>query len=334
MSDVSHRPVVWMYSGQGSQYFAMGQELYQSEPVFRETFDMVSDYASQWIGASIAHIVYKHEGGRFDPFDRTLHTHPALFAVQYALDRTLRDRGFRPDYVLGYSLGEFVAFTVGGVLAWRDAVRALLYHAQTLERTPLDGRMMAILDSPVLFHELSNRFPGLELAAVNTPRHFVITGATSLIQQAQEWLSGCDIDSVTLPVTQPFHSSALGFADDSLRRLMETFFLGEVETPIVSSERAGILRRLSDGVSWRMTRGAIRFQRALAELEASGPKQYVDLGPSATLASFVRQNLAAGAPSEVIPIITPFAQDRKNLEAAGHKLRASTADFSFQEGLV
>jgi acyl transferase domain-containing protein len=323
-----------MYSGQGSQYFAMGQELYTHEPVFRETFQELSKYASRWTGESIANIVYGHGGRRFDPFDRTLHTHPALFAVQYAMDRTLRHRGLRPDFVLGYSLGEFVAFTVSGVLTWQDALSALLHHAQTLERTPSEGRMMAILDSPVLFRELTGRFPGMEIAAVNTPRHFVVTGRTHLIEQAHRWLEARDIDAVVLPVMQAFHSSALEFADDSLHRLMETSPLGNIQTPIVSAGRAGILYSLADGIWWRMTRGAIHFQRALAELEASGPKIYLDLGPSATLGSFVRQNLGAGAASEVIPIMTPFAQDRKNLAIAEEKLRRTRVEAPLQKGLA
>jgi acyl transferase domain-containing protein/acyl carrier protein len=298
----------------------MGQELYEQEPIFRETFVELSEYARRWTGESIVNIVYKYPGNRFEPFERTLFTHPALFAVQYAMDRTLRHYGYSPDFVLGYSLGEFVALTVSGVLSWQDALYALLHHAQTLERQPVAGRMMTVLASPDLFAELEVRFPGVELAAVNTPGHFVVSGLEQLINQAQKWLADQMIDVILLPVTQAFHSSALEFADSSLRRLLESFPLGEIRTPIISAERATILYRLADGISWRMTRGVIQFQRALGILEALGSKLYVDLGPSGTLASFVRQNLGHGADSEAIAIMTPFAQDRKNLAVAKEKL--------------
>lgn len=318
----SHRPVVWMYSGQGSQYFAMGQELYAYEPVFRETFQELSNYVQRWTGESIANVVYGHTGSRFDPFDKTLFTHPALFAVQYAMDRTLRSRGLQPDFVLGYSLGEFVALSVSGVLSWKDALYALIHHAQMLDRSPSNGCMMAVLHSPDLFIEIAKRFPEVELAAVNTPRHFVVTGPKQPISQMQQWLESKTIDAVVLPVTQAFHSKSLEFADISLRQLMSSFPLGQLHTPLVSSERADILYKLNDGISWRITRGSIQFQRALAKLEASGPKFYVDLGPSGTLASFVRQNLSAGVASEAAVIMTPFAQDLKNFRAVELKLRS------------
>ena len=318
----SYCPVVWMYSGQGSQYFAMGQELYAYEPVFRETFQELSNYVQRWTGESIANVVYGHSGSRFDPFDKTLFTHPALFAVQYAMDRTLRSRGLQPDFVLGYSLGEFVALSVSGVLSWKNALYALIHHAQILERSSSSGRMMAILYSSDLFTELAKRFPEVELAAVNTPRHFVVTGPNRSISQMQQWLESKMIDSVVLPVTQAFHSKSLEFADISLRQVMSSFPLGRLHTPLVSSERADIFYELNDGISWRITRGAIQFQRALAKLEASGPKFYVDLGPSGTLASFVRQNLSPEVASEAAVIMTPFAQDLRNFRAVEQKLRS------------
>ena len=51
-----------------------------------------------------------------EDFDNLLHTHPALFMVQYSLAQTLLRRGMKPDVVLGYSLGEWVALAVSGAL--------------------------------------------------------------------------------------------------------------------------------------------------------------------------------------------------------------------------
>jgi trans-AT polyketide synthase/acyltransferase/oxidoreductase domain-containing protein len=310
-----------MYSGQGSQHFAMGIELYEGEPVFRETFDEVSRYAQRWTGVSIAEVVYRHAGSRFDPFSETLLTHPALFAMQFAMDRLLRHRGFRPDFLLGYSLGEFVALTATGVLHWRDTIAALMHHAKSLDAIQTSGCMMAVLDSSALFRELEARFAGIELAAVNAPRHFVVTGPANPVHRAQDWLASQNVDTVMLPVSHAFHSAAVDATDDSLHRLMSGFTLGRIGTPVVSCAAGCIVYDLPNGLPQRITRWPIQFQQALAALEASGPKLYIDLGPSGTLASFVRQNLGPNPASEALTIVTPFAQDRRNLEALEARIR-------------
>jgi acyl transferase domain-containing protein len=316
-----------MYSGQGSQYFAMGIELYEHEPVFRETFDEVSRYAQRWTGESISEVVYRHAGSRFDPFSETRLTHPALFAMQFAMDRLLRHRGFRPDFLLGYSLGEFVALTTTGVLDWRDTIAALMHHAKCLDSIAASGSMMAVLDSSALFPELEARFSGVELAAVNAPRHFVVTGPAGPVHRAQDWLARRNVDTVMLPVSHAFHSVAVDATDDSLHQLMSGFRLGRIGTAVVSCAAGCIVHDLPNGLPKRITRRSIQFQQALAALEASGPKLYMDLGPSGTLASFVRQNLGPNPASEALMIVTPFAQDRKNLEALEARRRPLSTAF-------
>ena len=53
---------------------------------------------------------------------RTEHAQPILFAVEYALARLLMAWGIQPQAMIGYSLGEYVAACLAGVLSLEDAL--------------------------------------------------------------------------------------------------------------------------------------------------------------------------------------------------------------------
>lgn len=315
-------PIAWMFSGQGSQYYEMGSELYAREPVFRRWVADGSALVESLTGFSIAEIVYHRnaQANRFDPFDRTLHTHPALFIVQFALDRLLRQRGHRPDLVIGYSLGEFVAYAVAGILSWDDALRAVVKHAQLLERMASPGRMLAVLSSPGIFREYQPRFSGIEIAAVNSDKHFVVTGSVKEIESLHQALHERNINSVVLPVQMAFHSAAVDAIEFEFKAFLRSLPLSRLQTPVVSAERGEILSAVEPESFWNVTRNSINFQRMIALLEARGPCLYVDLGPSGTLAGFVRQNLGRATESETLTILSPFGQNLRNLSLVESRL--------------
>ena len=96
---------VFMFSGQGSQYFQMGRELFEKNETFRDWMIRLDDIPRHVSGKSVIEVLYSDVYGKGDRFDRTLLTHPAIFMVEYSLAETLVEAGVRPDMVLGVSLG-------------------------------------------------------------------------------------------------------------------------------------------------------------------------------------------------------------------------------------
>ena len=76
-----------------------------------------------------------------------------------------------------------------------------------------------------------------------------------------------------------------------------------------------VLSKLPPEFFWTVVRGSIRFRDTIATLERDGPFRYIDVGPSGTLANFVKYGLPAGSRSTAFPTLTPFGRDRKNLAA-------------------
>lgn len=74
----------FMFSGQGSQYYHMGKELFKENTVFRQSMLEMDAIAARRIGTSIVEEIY-HPGKRVsDPFDSILFP-PRHFMIEYSL---------------------------------------------------------------------------------------------------------------------------------------------------------------------------------------------------------------------------------------------------------
>ena len=118
--------IVFMFSGQGSQFFHMGRDLYESEPVFRRAMDSMDTIAGDMTGRSVVKEIYDPGKGKWDRFDDISLSHPAIFMVQAALVRTLAERGIVPDAVMGTSLGEFVGAALYGVMDFETGFKKVI----------------------------------------------------------------------------------------------------------------------------------------------------------------------------------------------------------------
>ncbi|MCS6844070.1 MAG: type I polyketide synthase, partial [Caldilineales bacterium] len=117
--------VVFMFSGQGSQYVGMARDLYEREPVFRAELDHCCALLQRHLGFDLRSVLFPA------PSDETVASHrliqtavtqPALFAVEYALARHWMAWGVQPAAMIGHSIGEYVAACLAGVFSLEDAL--------------------------------------------------------------------------------------------------------------------------------------------------------------------------------------------------------------------
>lgn len=305
---------VFMFSGQGSQYFHMGKELFEKNDTFREWMVRLDDIARRLSGRSVIETLYADVHGRGDPFNRTLLTHPAIFMVEYSLAQTLIHEGVWPDMVLGVSVGSFAAVAVAGVIGVEDAMTAVMRQAIALEECCEPGGMTAVMADPALFAEdfLSGHS---ELAAVNFSSHFVVSAKQTELKGIEAALRKHDIGYQRLPVSFPFHSQWIDKAKAPFESFMRSIQCKQARVPLVCCDRTTVLSDLSDGYFWNVVRRPIRFRETTARLEQQGACRYIDVGPAGTLATFLKYGMPATTKSTVHAILTPFGFDQKNLAA-------------------
>lgn len=306
-------PIVFMFSGQGSQYFHMAEELYQGEPVFRRWMDRLDQIAAEGTGASVLDYLYNRERKISDSFHDIRFSHPAIFMVEYSMTQVLLERGIQPDLVLGASMGEYAAAAVSRMVSAEDCLRMIVRQAAIFERTCPPGGMLTILTAPDLFFDNPRLYESCQLASVNYNSHFVVSGGSWELDSLEEYLSRQGMSCLRLPVDFGFHSSFIDAAEEPFTGELNTLHMKQPEIPFVSSMTGTILNDVHRGHFWRIVRQPVMTVKTFRYLEAFGSHLYLDLGPSGTMANFVKNNLAADSESQFFNVITPFGGELKKI---------------------
>jgi len=313
------KSLVFMYSGQGAQYFQMGRALFDGDPAYRDALLRAQTLCGPIEGRTVSEILFSRPLGESDRFDRLAETHPVLLAIAWALTEALAARGLQPDRVLGYSLGETVAAVVTGALSLDQAFWALRAQAALYERVAPPGRLVAVLcprDRIDQAHEWSGR---AHLAAVNGPGHVVVALAEADLRPFLAWLDERRIVSVVLPVRFGFHSPLVEAVRQGFMDIARQLGFGRPRRPMLSCALAGPVETLDAVHFWGVNRGMVRFADTVHDLVADPRAVLIDVGPSGTLAGFIR--IAGGARAQVLPLINQFGRDMQTVERVVESIR-------------
>ncbi|MGW2443549.1 ACP S-malonyltransferase [Streptomyces sp. NPDC001675] len=307
-------PVVFMFSGQGSQYHRMGEELFETDEVFRTALLRYDAVAAGLLGESVLARVFDPARTKNDPFVDTRLTHPAIVMIELALAETLRAAGIEPDHLLGSSLGEYAAAVVSGSIDVETCLRLLVRQADGLSAAP-HGGLLAVITRPDGRDRLPE-LPGCEVAARNYPGHIVVAGADADLDRAEATLRAAGVLHQRVPVEYAYHSSLMDGVLADCRAAFDGVTFAPPGIPWVSCVDGRLVERPGADHFWQVARRPIEFERAMAAMRARGDFLYLDLGPSGTLHNFVRGNLTTGDRSRSLPLLSPFGHDPRVLEQA------------------
>jgi trans-AT polyketide synthase/acyltransferase/oxidoreductase domain-containing protein len=308
-----NKNIIYMFSGQGSQYYQMGRELFEENLDFHKWMTDLNDKVYQLTGDSVLEQIYSKKP-REQRLNQNLLSFQALFMVQYALARVFLDNQLKPDYLLGESMGEFVSIALAGAMEIEEGVELLVKHCNIMESCCEEGSMIVILDDSDLYYSMPIIRDNSELVSVNHGEHFVISGLREELNIILKCLEEKNIVHRRLPVQFGFHSSAIDPAASLYKEALQGVSIKEPQLPIVSCLCGDVLSKITKDYLWDVIRNQIKLQKAILKMEEKGDNLYIDLGPSGTLANHVDkilQDLPASN-SEVHPIMTPFNKDIKS----------------------
>jgi acyl transferase domain-containing protein/acyl carrier protein len=183
--------VVFVFSGQGSQWFGMGQRLYMDEVVFRDALDRCDHAIRTHRGDSILDDLFADRAwSRLDDIDVV---QPAIFAVQVALASLWNSWGVKPDAVIGHSMGEVAAAHIAGALSLDDATKVICARGQLLRRASGRGAMLAAEITVTEAHRIIGRTNGdVAIAATNSHQTTVLSGDREALTEIMDELGRLD----------------------------------------------------------------------------------------------------------------------------------------------
>ncbi|AIY41032.1 Malonyl CoA-acyl carrier protein transacylase [Collimonas arenae] len=281
------RRTVFMYSGQGSQYYLMGKELYQNSAPFREAMDACDALHRAHTGRSMLAELY-NDTKRHEEMTDVLLAHPALFSLGYSLTQVLLHAGIEPDGVLGYSLGEYVAATVAGVVSLEDAMAMVICQARLLSEQASGGGMLSVLTPVEHFERHADVYRGGTLASVNFSGNFVVSGDQRTLLAIKERLDAQEIVSLLLSVDHGFHSAAVEPIEAEFRRFLQSLPRQTPRLPIYSAMHGRAIDAFDDQYFWDVLRQRVDFYKLMGSLSGQEGVRFVDLGPTGTLSSFIK----------------------------------------------
>jgi acyl transferase domain-containing protein/aryl carrier-like protein len=286
--------VVFMFPGQGSQQPAMADDLYRTEPRYREVFDRCAAIVEAEAGFDLRAIVYpeslpekKRDAEMY--LTRTSICQPALFAVEYSLALLLKSWGIQPALLLGHSLGEYVAACLSGVWSLEDALRIVAARGRLMESVP-EGRMLAV----PLPRESANALLGAEcsLAAVNGPASSVISGPSEAIQIIRCQLESQEVPARELSVHRAFHSAAMNEILPSFAQVLSSVRFHDPIIPFISNRTGRVISAATArSLSYWLEhlRCTVEFSAAVETLSEKPGRAFVEVGPGAVLGSSLRK---------------------------------------------
>ncbi|GLX92996.1 type I polyketide synthase [Herbidospora sp. NBRC 101105] len=314
---VKGRPrVAFLLPGVGDQYAGLGRELYEAEPVYAEAVDrcveLLGDVdlrplfepAERTASSGDLAVLLGRAQESTGADDRLAHAevaHPFLFTVEYALARLLAHRGVRPDVLLGYSLGEYVAATLAGVFTLEDALRVVTERARLISAVPA-GKMVAVAageDRVRAF--LTGTTTGV--AALNGPSMTVLSGAPDEIDDVTHRLLAEGVACRPLRSAHAFHSTLLEPAREKLAALIESVPRRAPATTILCNltGRPMTAEQATSSAYWAdQLVSTVRFADAVGHCVEQDVDVFVELGAGQTLGGLVRQNLAGGSRAAVL----------------------------------
>ncbi|EYF03065.1 SDR family NAD(P)-dependent oxidoreductase [Chondromyces apiculatus] len=307
MEEAIDRPVVFMFSGQGTQYVGMAQELYEREPTFRAGVDLCAAMLQPEIGLDLREVLYpppSREAWAAELLKQTRLAQPALFVIEYALATLWMEWGVKPAAMIGHSLGEYVAACLAGVFPLQDALTIVAKRGQLMQEMPAGG----MLSVPLPEAELQPYLGGeLSLAAVNGPSSCVVAGPLEALQDLDDrLLAERDVESQRLQTSHAFHSSMMEPIIPQFTAAVRRARRGPPKIPIASN-LSGAWLSASEAQSpeyWaRHLREPVRFLAGLGEVLADPARALLEVGPGRVLATLARQHPSRGTGRVVLSSI-------------------------------
>ncbi|HEX8107686.1 MAG TPA: type I polyketide synthase, partial [Kofleriaceae bacterium] len=291
---VEARPV-FVYSGAGSQWRAMGRILLDTSPAFRARIAECDAVLAPLTGWSVTSVLRGDAPEELAELQHMDVVQPAIFAMNLGLTAAWRALGVEPAAVVGHSQGEVAAAVVAGALELGDAARVICARSAAIRRLARPGGMALLGRSAAEVETLiAGHGDALEIAVVNTPSSTVVSGDLDAVDRLLAELAGRDIFARRIEVDYASHCAHMDPLLPGLARELACIRPRPAQIPLYSTvEGAVVAGEQLDAAYWcRNLRQPVRLDRAMAAMLGAGHRVFVESSAHPILLEALRTTLA------------------------------------------
>ena len=280
--------VAWVFPGQGSQKIGMANSIINL-PNAKDRFNYASDAFEKNLFQICETIPDKKNLA--DDLNSTKNTQICLFLVESILLDSLKENGFKPDYIAGHSLGEITALYCASVLSFEDCVLLIKVRSSLMAEAP-EGSMAALIgfnrkQLDLMVEEIDE----LVIANDNSSSQVVLSGSEKALENISKRIN-CK-RFLKLNVSGAFHSPFMKEPSCKFSEYLDTLEFNKASFPVISNSnpspsidpnklKVRLKNQMSNGVRWRET------MNFLAE---NSNLHFVEIGPSNILGGLAKRHL-------------------------------------------
>jgi [acyl-carrier-protein] S-malonyltransferase len=226
---------------------------------------------------------------------------PALTALALAYAGVMHERGYRPDFVAGYSAGEVAALYCAGVLSLADALRVAILRGRWLQQVPGVGTRMAAVsgiagdDLKRILDRAADEGP-VFIAGWNAPDHHTIVGMQSSVRSAARQVAALSGQVSDVDVAGPWHCPLAASAVEPVAEALRQVEFHPPSVPLYMSYTGGMERdptRIRQYVALQLA-APVQWLSVIRGLLTQGVDHFVELGAGSTLSGLVKRARRAG----------------------------------------
>ncbi len=283
--------IAFLFPGQGAQYVGMGKDIADEYKSASKIFDE----ATEALGFDVREMIFNSDD---ETLKITENTQPTIVTTSIACMQPLLEKGIRPDYVAGLSLGEYAAHVAAGTISFKDAVSLVKKRGKYMqEAVPVGvGAMAAIIglenNDVIECCKEASQIGIVEPANFNCPGQIVVAGETAAVEKAAELCKAKGAKrAMLLPVSAPFHCTLLKPAGEKLAVEIDKVSLNDIKIPVVTNVtgEAIVDKSIVKELLIRQVSTSVMWEKCIRTMLDAGVDTFVEIGPGKVLSGFVKK---------------------------------------------
>ncbi len=283
--------LAFIFPGQGAQYVGMGKDIAAEY----KSADAIYEEASEALGFDIKEMIFN---GNDEALKITENTQPTIVTTSVACMQPLLEKGIKPDFVAGLSLGEYAAHVAAGTFDFKDAVALVRKRGKFMqEAVPVGvGAMSAIigLDNEAVIESCkeASSLGVCEPANFNCPGQLAIAGDVAAVEKANEICKAKGAKrAMMLAVSAPFHCSLLKPAGEKLAAELDKVTVNDIKIPVVVNVTAKSITNKDEVKSTLVDQvsNSVLWENCVKTMLEQGVDTFVEIGPGKVLSGFIKK---------------------------------------------